>query len=77
MGGLVSSFSMTLMSIADLLHASHRATAVGYLSACFSVGIIVGPLLGGFISTSVAGEQGLYSLSVLCACMRLASRSCA
>ncbi|GFH14347.1 uncharacterized protein HaLaN_10382, partial [Haematococcus lacustris] len=40
LNGMVSSFSVTVVSMADLLQQQHRTTAVGYLSACFSVGIM-------------------------------------
>jgi hypothetical protein len=56
LNGIVSSFSMTLASVADLLPQCHRATAVGYLSACFSLGILAGPLLGG----SLDAERAVY-----------------
>ncbi|KAF5835498.1 major facilitator superfamily domain-containing protein [Dunaliella salina] len=46
LNGMVSSFSLSITSIADLLHSTHRATAVGYMSTCFSVGILVGPVIG-------------------------------
>ncbi|KAG2451821.1 hypothetical protein HYH02_003597 [Chlamydomonas schloesseri] len=53
-GGVVSSFTMTLTAVADLLEQRHRATAVGYLTSCFSVGMLVGPLLGGYMSCTTA-----------------------
>ncbi|KAL6759122.1 major facilitator superfamily domain-containing protein [Haematococcus lacustris] len=70
LNGMVSSFSVTVVSMADLLQQQHRTTAVGYLSACFSVGIMVGPLLGGYISavaavyvcTIMIATTGLYVL---------------
>lgn len=52
----MSSFTMTLASVADLMHQSHRAASVGYVSACFSVGILIGPVLGGYMSSIAAGE---------------------
>ncbi|KXZ52567.1 hypothetical protein GPECTOR_9g611 [Gonium pectorale] len=53
-GGLVSSFTMTLTSVADLMEQRHRATAVGYLTSCFSVGMLVGPTVGGYLSVKGA-----------------------
>ncbi|KAG2441733.1 hypothetical protein HXX76_003348 [Chlamydomonas incerta] len=53
-GGVVSSFTMTLTAVADLLEQRHRATAVGYLTSCFSVGMLVGPLIGGYMSCTTA-----------------------
>ncbi|GFR50215.1 hypothetical protein Agub_g12392, partial [Astrephomene gubernaculifera] len=53
-GGLVSSFTMALTSVADLLEQKHRATAVGYLTSCFSLGMLLGPLLGGYMSVTAA-----------------------
>jgi hypothetical protein len=31
LGGVVSSFSMTMVAVADLLQPAHRATAIGYI----------------------------------------------
>ncbi|GLC40908.1 hypothetical protein PLESTM_001124900 [Pleodorina starrii] len=53
-GGAVSSFTMTLTSVADLMEQKHRATAVGYLTSCFSLGMLGGPLLGGYMSVKAA-----------------------
>ncbi|GIL87039.1 hypothetical protein Vretifemale_15204, partial [Volvox reticuliferus] len=53
-GGAVSSFTMTLTSVADLMEQRHRATAVGYLTSCFSLGMLAGPLLGGYLSVTTA-----------------------
>ncbi len=55
--GMVSSFSLSVTMVADLLHQCHRATVIGYLSACFSIGILIGPILGGYISTYSAGRR--------------------
>lgn len=64
LGGVVSSFSMTMVAVADLLPARHRATAAGYISASFSIGVLVGPLAGGLMSTLNAGVRTLVGLGV-------------
>mmetsp|Transcript_11362 Transcript_11362/g.19903 ORF Transcript_11362/g.19903 Transcript_11362/m.19903 type:complete len:674 (-) Transcript_11362:762-2783(-) len=53
-GGVVSCFSVTISALADRLPQQHMAVTIGYLSAAFSIGILVGPILGGFISTQMA-----------------------
>ncbi|KAG2492911.1 hypothetical protein HYH03_008825 [Edaphochlamys debaryana] len=53
-GGMVSSFTMMLTAVADLMEQRHRATAIGYLTSCFSLGILVGPILGGYLSITAA-----------------------
>eukprot|EP00197_Chlamydomonas_leiostraca_P005577 CAMPEP_0202867458 /NCGR_PEP_ID=MMETSP1391-20130828/9446_1 /ASSEMBLY_ACC=CAM_ASM_000867 /TAXON_ID=1034604 /ORGANISM="Chlamydomonas leiostraca, Strain SAG 11-49" /LENGTH=684 /DNA_ID=CAMNT_0049547505 /DNA_START=141 /DNA_END=2195 /DNA_ORIENTATION=- len=54
LGGVVSSFSMTMVAVADLLQPAFRATAIGYISATFSIGVLLGPVLGGYISNLAA-----------------------
>ncbi len=58
LNGLCSSFNMMLTSVADLMRQSHRATSVAFMGAMFAIGLIVGPLLGAYLSQQMAGKAG-------------------
>lgn len=84
LNGAVSSYAMTLMAVADLLAPLHRATASGLLSACLSVGVILGQMVGGYIpSVTAALYVGLavtvlvtlYTLLVLPECAPVKARA--
>lgn len=60
--GALSSLSICMAYVADVLHPEHRAPAFGLLLCSFSVGILVGPLGGGYIPPSVASVAALAGL---------------
>ena len=45
--GAFSCISLALAYVADRLQPQHRAAAFGYVMASLSIGVLVGPLLGG------------------------------
>lgn len=54
LNGALSSMSICMAYIADLLHPDHRAPAFGLILCSFSVGILVGPAGGGYIQPKMA-----------------------
>ncbi|KAG1664048.1 hypothetical protein FOA52_010468 [Chlamydomonas sp. UWO 241] len=55
--GIVSSFSMTLTAVADLMAPRHRAASAAFIMAMFSIGLIIGPLAGGRMTP----DQAVYT----------------
>ncbi|KAK9805503.1 hypothetical protein WJX72_001711 [[Myrmecia] bisecta] len=47
--GAFSSVTMSLSYVADLMQPRHRAATFGLIQASFSVGVLIGPGLGGFL----------------------------
>jgi MFS family permease len=55
--GISSSFSLALTCVADMMRPEHRAASAAFILAMFSVGLIIGPVLGGLMSQMAAGGQ--------------------
>jgi len=55
--GAFSCISLALAYVADRLQPQHRAAAFGYVMASLSIGVLVGPLLGGALAP-VRAAQG-------------------
>lgn len=64
LNGTVSAFTMCLTCVADLMEKHHRAPAVGFLLACFSIGILLGPGLGGTLPTLTAVNISVTSIAI-------------
>lgn len=60
--GALSSISICMAYTADLLQPRHRAPTFGLILASFSVGILVGPLGGGYVSPPTAAIVALAGL---------------
>ncbi len=64
--GAFSSISICMAYVADLVLPQHRAATFGLILCSFSVGILVGPLGGGYITPAVAS---ILALAGLCFCV--------
>ena len=64
--GALSSVSICMAYVADKLHPENRAPTFGLIICSFSVGILVGPLGGGYITPPIAS---LLSLSGVLFCV--------
>lgn len=62
LNGALSSMSICMAYVADVLHPDHRAPTFGLILCSFSVGILVGPLGGGYINPRVASIAALSGL---------------
>mmetsp|Transcript_39772 Transcript_39772/g.118374 ORF Transcript_39772/g.118374 Transcript_39772/m.118374 type:complete len:610 (-) Transcript_39772:1609-3438(-) len=67
LNGIVSSFSMVLTCVADVMEPRHRAAAAAFVLAMFSIGLIIGPIVGGIISP----DQAVYVCISLTVCAAL------
>ena len=63
--GALSSVSICMAYVADVLHPEHRASSFGIILCCYSIGILVGPLGGGYIPPKTASVVSLGGL-LLC-----------
>ncbi|XP_041472765.1 solute carrier family 22 member 18-like [Lytechinus variegatus] len=61
----------TQMVISDLSDESGRTEALGRVSMCYSIGIVVGPLIGGWISVYMS-EQSAAAVACIGSCISLA-----
>ena len=57
--GALSSLSVCMAYIADLLQPEHRAPAFGLVLCSYSLGILVGPLGGGYLPPAIASTAAL------------------
>lgn len=64
-------FQGTQMVISDLSDEAGRTEALGRVSMCYSIGIVVGPLIGGWISVSMS-EQSAAAVACIGSCVSLA-----
>ena len=64
--GAFSSISICMAYVADLIMPEHRAATFGLILCSFSVGILVGPLGGGYIHPPLAS---ILALAGLCFCV--------
>lgn len=62
LNGAFSSISICMAYVADLVRSEHRAATFGLILCSFSVGILVGPLGGGYITPPVASILALAGL---------------
>lgn len=54
LNGALSSLSICMAYVADLLHPEHRAPTFGLVLCSYSVGILVGPFGGGYVPPKLA-----------------------
>ena len=62
--GFNSFLSLSTAFVSDLVSAQHRASTIGLIMAAFSVGLLFGPLLGGFLGTVVASALSVVGTSL-------------
>ena len=62
--GFNAFLSLSTAFVSDLVSAQHRASAIGLIMAAFSVGLLFGPLMGGFLGTVVASALSVLGTSL-------------
>ena len=62
--GFNALLSLATAYVSDLVSAQHRASAIGLIMAAFSVGLLFGPLMGGFLGTVVASALSVVGTSL-------------
>jgi DHA1 family tetracycline resistance protein-like MFS transporter len=61
-----ASFTTASAYIADISNAENRAKNFGMIGAAFGVGFIIGPALGGLVSTAWGIRAPFYAAAILC-----------
>lgn len=64
LNGAFSSVSICMAYVADLIQPQNRAASFGLILCSFSVGILVGPLGGGYIRPTTASILALVGLMI-------------
>lgn len=65
LNGLISSLGMTLTAVADIMRPEHRAASTAFITAMFSIALIIGPIIGGYLQPVTAGACVGVSVSSL------------